>query len=92
MASQDPTGAGAPGPPPPPPEGFKFSDTPGWKGYLQWNLNVALITFSTFFILLRLGTRAFLVKALGLDDAIGVIAYGVLVAFSALEIRGPSSP
>lgn len=89
-APQDPTGgaAGPPtGPPPPPPEGFKFSETPGWQGYLQWNLNVALIVFSTVFILLRLGTRAFLVKALGLDDAVGVLAYGVLVSFSAMEIR-----
>lgn len=73
--------------PPLPPPGFDFSETPGWKGYLQWNLNVALIVFSTVFMILRLGTRAFIVKALGWDDLLGFIAYGVLVSFSSLEIR-----
>ena len=96
MASEaptDPTGGGPPlGPPPPPPADFSFRDTPGWKGYLQWNLNVALIVFSTFFIILRLGTRAFLVKALGLDDLMGFIAFAALVVFSALEIRCSFAP
>lgn len=97
MASAPPDSMGGsgppPGPPPPPPpfppEGFDFRDTPGWRGYVQWNLNVTLIAFSTLFILLRLGTRTFIVKALGLDDLIGVVAYIILISFSALEIRGP---
>lgn len=72
---------------PPPPPGFDFSETRDWKGYLQWNLNVALIVFSTVFMILRLSTRAFIVKALGWDDLIGFIAYGVLISFSSLEIR-----
>lgn len=94
MASaEDPTGGAGPpsGPPPPPPEGFEFKDTPGWKGYVQWNLNVTLIAISSLLILLRLGTRGILVKALGMDDAMAFLAFGVLVAFSALEIRGPFS-
>lgn len=74
-------------PPPPPPPGFDFSETRDWKGYLQWNLNVALIVFSTVFMILRLSTRAFIVKALGWDDLLGFIAYAVLISFSSLEIR-----
>jgi len=75
----------------PPPLDFDFSATPGYKGYLQRNLNIALISFSTFFIILRLGTRAFIVKGLGLDDLVGFIAYAALVSFSSMEIRGALS-
>ncbi|PKS12343.1 hypothetical protein jhhlp_001643 [Lomentospora prolificans] len=70
-----------------PPLDFDFSSTPDYKGYLQRDLNITLIAFSTFFIILRLGTRAFIVKGLGLDDVFGFIAYAALVAFSSMEVR-----
>lgn len=55
MATGGPPEAG--GPPPPPPPDFNFADTPGYRGYLQRNLNIALIAFSTFFIAMRLAAR-----------------------------------
>lgn len=92
-APQDASGAGSPGDAlaGPPPLDFDFSSTPEYKGYLQRNLNIVLIAFSTFFIITRVATRAFIVKGLGLDDLFGCIAWAALVAFSSLEIRGALS-
>jgi hypothetical protein len=71
----------------PPPIDFDFSTTSEYRGFLQRNLNASLLAFSTLFILMRIGTRAFMVKSLGLDDLFAGIAYCALVVFSSMEIR-----
>jgi hypothetical protein len=66
---------------------FDFSQTTGYQGYKQRDLNICLIVFSTVFVFTRLYVRTFMTKGLGWDDAITVVAYLVLTVFSALEIR-----
>ncbi len=44
-------------------------------GYVQVNLNAALIAISTTLVALRLYARAFMTVALGWDDLIATIAW-----------------
>jgi hypothetical protein len=66
---------------------FDFSQTSDYQGFVQRNLNICLIFFSTVFVFARLYVRTFMAKSLGPDDGMTVVAYLLLVAFSALEIR-----
>src|SRR5437762_2329267 len=50
------------------------------------DLNAALISFSTVIIALRLYARGFMTKALGIDDAIALVAYLSCVTLSIIEI------
>jgi hypothetical protein len=65
-----------------------FQDTPDYHGYTEINLNAALIGLTTLFFGTRIYVRAFMTKTLGLDDAFASVAYLLLVAQSALDIRG----
>ncbi|KAK6085149.1 hypothetical protein SCUP515_00967 [Seiridium cupressi] len=66
---------------------FDFSTTTDYQGFAQRDLNICLIVFSTVFVVTRFYVRAFMTKGLGLDDAVTVVAYLLLVVFSGLEIR-----
>ncbi|KAF3807578.1 hypothetical protein GCG54_00011976, partial [Colletotrichum gloeosporioides] len=59
---------------------------PNSKGHHIYNLNLALIIFSTVFISLRLYVRKAIVKALGWDDFLAVLAWALCVTLSALEM------
>ncbi|KAK2730513.1 integral membrane protein [Colletotrichum kahawae] len=59
---------------------------PNSKGHHIYNLNLALIIFSTVFISLRLYVRKAIVKVLGWDDFLAVLAWTLCVTLSALEM------
>lgn len=66
-------GGGAAGPPPPT---FGLGNLPdGSKGGAIFRLEIALIIISTFLMASRLYIRAFMIKALGLDDLLAMLAF-----------------
>ncbi|KAH7176224.1 hypothetical protein EDB81DRAFT_751610 [Dactylonectria macrodidyma] len=56
------------------------------QGHAMRGLNIALILITTIIIILRLYIRGWMTKALGLDDLIATVAFGLCITFSALEI------
>lgn len=48
---------------------------------LSYGLNITFITLSTVLLVLRLYSRTFVVRALGADDAMAVVAYVRLLLF-----------
>jgi hypothetical protein len=65
-----------------------FQKTPDYHGYIEINLNSALIGFTTLFYGTRMYVRAFMTKSLSWDDAFATIAYMMLVVQSSLDIHG----
>ncbi|OLN82298.1 hypothetical protein CCHL11_10178 [Colletotrichum chlorophyti] len=59
---------------------------PDSAGHHIFNLNLALIIVSTILISLRLFVRKAIVKALGWDDLLATVAWGLCVTLSALEM------
>ncbi|KAB5518048.1 hypothetical protein GE09DRAFT_1230721 [Coniochaeta sp. 2T2.1] len=64
-----------------------FQNTPDYHGYIEVNLNSALIGFTTLFYGTRMYVRGFMTKTLGWDDAFATLAYCMLVVQSSLDIR-----
>ncbi|CAM1501038.1 Fc.00g102000.m01.CDS01 [Cosmosporella sp. VM-42] len=66
------------------------------KGYVIFNLNVALIAISSVIMIVRLYVRGFMTKALGPDDFLAIVSFGLAIALSSLEIKevqnGAGSP
>ncbi|KFZ24150.1 hypothetical protein V502_01362 [Pseudogymnoascus sp. VKM F-4520 (FW-2644)] len=60
---------------------------PSRRGDISFRLNVCLIVISTFFISIRLYVRGVMTKTLRWDDLLAAIAFVVLLALSALEIK-----
>ncbi|KAH7011944.1 hypothetical protein EDB80DRAFT_407559 [Ilyonectria destructans] len=50
------------------------------------SLNIALMVITSIILLARIKVRAFMTKALGIDDALAVVAYLLAMALSAMEI------
>lgn len=71
---------------PPPVPSSPTGDNPGSKGYIMFDLNLGLIVFSTLLISLRLYTRAAILKVVGLDDYVAVVAWAFCCALSSMEI------
>ncbi|TEA13080.1 Satratoxin biosynthesis SC1 cluster protein 4 [Colletotrichum sidae] len=65
----------------------RFAESEGYSGHIVWQVNVALIVCTSTFVWLRLYVRAFVAKALGPDDVLALLGWGVLVTLSALDIR-----
>ncbi|GJC98066.1 hypothetical protein ColKHC_06892 [Colletotrichum higginsianum] len=59
---------------------------PNSAGHHIFDLNLALIIVSTILISLRIIVRKFVVKAMGWDDLIAIVAWGLCVTLSALEM------
>ncbi|KAF7545418.1 hypothetical protein G7046_g9570 [Stylonectria norvegica] len=57
------------------------------KGYIIFNVNVAMLVITTLIVAIRFYVRGVMVKALGLDDALAAVSYGLAVALSCLEIQ-----
>ncbi|TDZ16984.1 hypothetical protein Cob_v010132 [Colletotrichum orbiculare MAFF 240422] len=64
-----------------------FTDSPGYAGGKTLHLNTALIISTTLVVSTRLYVRAFMAKALGWDDILAFLAFGTIVALSAMDIR-----
>ncbi|KAF9876524.1 hypothetical protein CkaCkLH20_05932 [Colletotrichum karsti] len=64
-----------------------FMDSPEYAGDKVLQVNIALIVCTSFIVGLRLYVRAFMAKALGLDDLLAFLAWGILVTLSSLDIR-----
>ncbi|KAF4776352.1 hypothetical protein HER10_EVM0005471 [Colletotrichum scovillei] len=64
-----------------------FMDSPGYAGDKTLHLNIALIMCTTVVVGLRLYVRAFMSKALGPDDLLAFVAFGLVTALSAMDIR-----
>jgi hypothetical protein len=60
---------------PDPPEISVFNLPPDSKGGILANVNIALIVISTVLLSLRLYARGCMVKSLGLDDLLAIVAY-----------------
>ncbi|KAF7540942.1 hypothetical protein G7Z17_g12059 [Cylindrodendrum hubeiense] len=56
------------------------------KGGMIRNLNIALMVITSVILISRVKVRAFMTKALGIDDALAVVAYLLAMALSAMEI------
>lgn len=54
---------------------INYWESPEYKGDKVRDLNAALIAITTVIVGLRLYTRGFLSKTLGLDDALAAVAY-----------------
>ncbi|KAI0024294.1 hypothetical protein F4780DRAFT_655723 [Xylariomycetidae sp. FL0641] len=67
-----------------------FRGTPDYHGNIEISFNACLIGLSTVFYGLRMYTRVFMTKTLGLDDGVATIAYIMLVVQSALDINAVS--
>ncbi|KAK1504709.1 hypothetical protein CTAM01_04016 [Colletotrichum tamarilloi] len=59
---------------------------PNSGGHHVFDLNLALIIVSTLLVSLRLLTRKIIVKALGWDDFLAIVAWALCVTLSALEM------
>ncbi|KAK9782718.1 hypothetical protein AB5N19_09298 [Seiridium cardinale] len=69
------------------PGGFSvFNLPPDSQGSTLVNFNIAFIVISTTLLCTRLYIRGFMVKVLGLDDYLAVIAYAILTTQSVIEI------
>ncbi|KAK1658646.1 hypothetical protein BDP55DRAFT_681794 [Colletotrichum godetiae] len=64
-----------------------FMDSPEYAGDKTLHLNIALIICTTIVVGIRLYVRAFMAKALGLDDLLAFLAFGLVSALSAMDIR-----
>ncbi|EXA32113.1 hypothetical protein FOVG_16595 [Fusarium oxysporum f. sp. pisi HDV247] len=56
------------------------------QGAVIFNLNVCLIVLSSIVTIGRLYARGFMTKALGVDDLLAIIGFGLAIALSTLEI------
>lgn len=54
---------------------FHFTESPGYAGPKILQLNVALIVCTSIIVALRQYVRAFIAKALGLDDVLAFLAW-----------------
>lgn len=54
---------------------ISFKESPGYKGGQVLKLNAALIVCTTVIVFLRLYVRAFMSRALGVDDLLAFLAY-----------------
>ncbi|KAK9424404.1 hypothetical protein SUNI508_13644 [Seiridium unicorne] len=63
-----------------------FNLPPDSQGSTVVNFNIAFIVISTTLLCTRLYIRGFMVKVLGLDDYLAVIAYAILTTQSVIEI------
>ncbi|KAF5008879.1 hypothetical protein FDECE_4903 [Fusarium decemcellulare] len=68
--------------PPPDPVGETKSHGP-----FLFDLNVALIVITTIVMIVRLYVRGIMTKALGVDDVLAMLAYGLAITLSSLELR-----
>ncbi|KAL2874972.1 hypothetical protein SGCOL_009815 [Colletotrichum sp. CLE4] len=64
-----------------------FMDSPEYAGDKTLHLDIALIICTTIVVGIRLYVRAFMAKALGLDDLLAFLAFGLVSALSAMDIR-----
>lgn len=62
-----------------------FRDSPGYAGNKTLYLNTALIVCTTLVVGTRLYVRAFMSKALGLDDIVAFVAFVSSTLFGELE-------
>ncbi|KAH8900924.1 hypothetical protein GQ53DRAFT_133065 [Thozetella sp. PMI_491] len=67
-----------------------FRSTPDYHGYVEIQVNSVLIALSTIFYAMRMYTRAFMTKNLGLDDAIATVAFAILIVQSGMDIQAVS--
>ena len=72
---------------PPPDPNIDLSTTEGYRGNAIISLDAVMITLSTIIVGLRLYTRQFKVKRLGIDDLIAVPALGLMIALSVMDLR-----
>ncbi|KAG7046722.1 hypothetical protein JMJ77_0014945 [Colletotrichum scovillei] len=63
-----------------------FTESPGYAGPKILQLNVALIVCTSIIVGLRQYVRAFIAKALGLDDVLAFLAWAGLTFESAMDI------
>ncbi|ROW06574.1 hypothetical protein VMCG_04266 [Cytospora schulzeri] len=63
-----------------------FSNTPGWRGWVLTDVNAIAIALSTSFIGVRVYVRARMTKNMGLDDAIAVVSFALVVVQLALDM------
>ncbi|KAH6681516.1 hypothetical protein B0J14DRAFT_576537 [Halenospora varia] len=66
---------------------INYWESPEYKGNAVRNLNSTLIGVTTVVIFLRLYTRGFMSKSLGLDDALAFVAYVLVTCQSAFDIQ-----
>ncbi|KAF4973365.1 hypothetical protein FSARC_343 [Fusarium sarcochroum] len=57
------------------------------KGGLILGINVALLTITSIIAISRFYVRSYIVKTFGWDDALAVIAFALIIAGSAIEIK-----
>ncbi|KAK1517367.1 hypothetical protein CPAR01_16231 [Colletotrichum paranaense] len=63
-----------------------FTESPGYAGPKILQLNIALIVCTSMIVGLRQYVRAFIAKALGLDDVLAFLTWAVLTSESAMDI------
>lgn len=60
---------------PEPPDFSLYDLPPGSQGYMIRDLNISLIAISTVLVASRLYVRGLMIKNLGMDDLLAVLAY-----------------
>ncbi|TLD24035.1 hypothetical protein PspLS_06582 [Pyricularia sp. CBS 133598] len=74
-------------PPPPPTPTLPFRESPGYNGHTPLILNSVFIVLTTVVVTSRLAVRAFMTKALGLDDLVCFLAFCFVTTLSSMEIH-----
>ncbi|ELQ39092.1 hypothetical protein OOU_Y34scaffold00514g9 [Pyricularia oryzae Y34] len=72
---------------PPPPPTVPFRESPGYNGHTPLILNSVFIVLTTIVVTSRLFVRAFMTKALGIDDLMCFLAFCFVIVLSSMEIH-----
>jgi hypothetical protein len=65
---------------------FDFRTTTDYRGHMLRAVYITVLVLSMAALLLRLGTRAFVVKRLGMDDLVVTLAFISLAAMISMEL------
>lgn len=70
------------------PDGWYPGYEKDWKGYVHIPVHITVIIVATIFIILRVYTRAFIVRNFGWDDTLMIIAWVITMAGGGTAIYG----